>query len=147
MLNLCKIGRRPFAKVYVPNCVLPCTFLNFTLYPNESQTLFEVAVHRASFGKDHECVGIDAVYDLLDLIDFVLGDHDEEDIGCFVGVCAFSIPVGDAPAGLLHDCFGDAGLLGEDHDAGVDILNVYPVDGDGEYRRVDQGVHYDFYIK
>ena len=26
------LGRRPFAKVYVPNCVLPCTYLKFTLY-------------------------------------------------------------------------------------------------------------------
>ena len=29
----CKWGRRPFAKVYVPICILPCTFLAFGVYP------------------------------------------------------------------------------------------------------------------
>ena len=27
------LGRRPFAKVYVPNCILPCPKSHFTLYP------------------------------------------------------------------------------------------------------------------
>ncbi len=86
-------------------------------------------------------------YDSFQLVDFVFRDHNEQDIGGLVRISSSSVPVGDAASGLFDDRPGDPKLFCKDHDAHVDVLDMYPVTCDGINHTVDQRIDNDFHIE
>ena len=66
------------------------------------QPLLKVPFYGATFREDHKGVRIDVLDDSADLVNLILGDHHEQDIGRLIGVGSGAVPVSHATSRLLQ---------------------------------------------
>ena len=96
---------------------------------SNSYFMYKVAVYVYVAGGDYECLGVNALYYALKLLQLVAVYAGAEHCGGLVGVCAVAVPAGNAAASLLHYALGYdvVPVLGEYKRLHVDALLVHPV--------------------
>ena len=85
--------------------------------------------------------------DVHKLAQLVLIDAGDQHPRLLLGIGAHALPLGHAAAGPGQDLVVDVRLLGEDHQAHVDVLVVGFVQEDGEEHHVDQRVQNHLNVK
>lgn len=85
--------------------------------------------------------------DPSDLVYFVFGDHNEENVGSLVRIGSGAVPVGHASSHFIHNSLRNSELLCKDHDTHIDVLDVDPVTCYRRNNSVDQRVDHCFQIE